>query len=428
LNSTEASTAARIEDAQGVAAAERQAALGERVRSLRLPAEVRSHRPGTSLVAWLLALVMAGAAGTLGFLYYQQVSRNAAAAGGSNPPPSGAGNGGNAGATDDSKAAPSLAAPAAASGSIALEAKGYVIPRRQILVSPQVNGRLLKVLFEEGQRVARDQVLAEIETTDYLADHQRALAAAASSRQRLQELESGNRPEEIAQAEAELAEARALLPQAEAEWKRNDELRASRTIAQLQFEQSEATYLSLKKRVDRLEAAVTLMRKGPRQERIEAARADVQQAEADVVRTKWRLDNCTVRAPISGTILKKNAEEGNIVNPIAFNGSFSLCDMADLSDLEVELFIQERDIARVFAGQHCKVRAEAYPDRTYDGLVSRLMPIADRAKGAVPVRVKLTVPADEEGVYLKPEMGAVVTFLNASTDGQPAAVSSTQGP
>ncbi|MCU0979022.1 MAG: efflux RND transporter periplasmic adaptor subunit, partial [Pirellulaceae bacterium] len=115
-------------------------------------------------------------------------------------------------------------------------------------------------------------------------------------------------------------------------------------------------------------------------------------------------------------------------NPIAFNGSFSLCDMADLSDLEVELFIQERDIARVFAGQHCKVRAEAYPDRTYDGLVSRLMPIADRAKGAVPVRVKLTVPADEEGVYLKPEMGAVVTFLNASTDGQPAAVSSTQGP
>ena len=101
------------------------------------------------------------------------------------------------------------------------------------------------------------------------------------------------------------------------------------------------------------------------------------------------------------------------MNPIAFNGSFSLCDMADLSDLEVELYVQERDIARVFVGQQCKVRAEAYQDRTYDGVVSRLMPIADRAKGAVPVRVKLTVPADEEGVYLKPEMGAVVTFLAA---------------
>jgi hypothetical protein len=103
--------------------------------------------------------------------------------------------------------------------------------------------------------------------------------------------------------------------------------------------------------------------------------------------------------------------EGNLVNPIAFNGSFSLCELADLSDLEVELNIQERDISTIFKGQQCRVNAEAYPDRTYDGYVSRLMPIADRAKGAIPVRVKLTVPADEEGIYLKPEMGAIVTFL-----------------
>ena len=116
--------------------------------------------------------------------------------------------------------------------------------------------------------------------------------------------------------------------------------------------------------------------------------------------------------PVSGTILKKNAEEGNVVNPIAFNGSFSLCEMADLSDLEVDLSIQERDVARVFKGQKCKIRAEAYRERTYEGYVSRLMPIADRAKGAVPVRVKVPVPADEEGVYLKPEMGVNVSFLS----------------
>jgi multidrug resistance efflux pump len=138
----------------------------------------------------------------------------------------------------------------------------------------------------------------------------------------------------------------------------------------------------------------------------------VLQAEADVAKAQWRLGNCTIVAPISGTILKKNAEEGNVVNPIAFNGSFSLCEMADLSDLEVELSIQERDISRVHKGQKCTVRAEqAFPDRVYQGVVSRLMPIADRAKGAVPVRVKLTVPAEEEGMYLKPEMSAVVSFL-----------------
>ena len=50
----------------------------------------------------------------------------------------------------------------------------------------------------------------------------------------------------------------------------------------------------------------------------------------------------------------------------------------------------------------------------YKGTVSRLMPIADRAKGAVPVRVKVRVPGEEEGVYLKPEMGAVVSFYAAA--------------
>ncbi len=126
------------------------------------------------------------------------------------------------------------------------------------------------------------------------------------------------------------------------------------------------------------------------------------------------MDNCTIRAPISGTILRKNAEEGNIVNPIAFNGSYSLCEMADLSDWKSNLIIQERDISKVFAGQKCKIRAEAFPDRVYEGVVSRLMPIADRAKGAVPVRVKITIPREEEGVYLKPEMGAIVSFFAAN--------------
>ena len=165
------------------------------------------------------------------------------------------------------------------------------------------------------------------------------------------------------------------------------------------------------RRVQRLKLALKLMEEGPRIERINVARAQVGQAEAELAKAEWRLDNCIIRAPISGTILKKNAEEGSLVNPIAMQGFYSLCEMADLSDLEVDLTIQERDISKIFKDQKCKVRAEAFPDRVYEGYVSRLMPTADRAKGAIPVRVKVKVPADEEGVYLKPEMGALVSFL-----------------
>ena len=136
-------------------------------------------------------------------------------------------------------------------------------------------------------------------------------------------------------------------------------------------------------------------------------------------KAKWKLDNCRIVAPIKGTILRKNAEKGNNVNPIAQVGTTSLCEMADLSDLEVELNIPERDIAVIRVGQRCSVRADAWPDRVYSGVVSRLMPIADRAKAAVPVRVKVTVPADEEGVYLKPEMNAKVVFLNGPLVAEP---------
>jgi multidrug efflux pump subunit AcrA (membrane-fusion protein) len=172
------------------------------------------------------------------------------------------------------------------------------------------------------------------------------------------------------------------------------------------------------RRVEARRLAYSLMLEGARCEKIQGAWADFEQAEADAAKAKWKLDNCKVRAPVSGTILTvsgtiltKEAEIGNLVNPIAFNGSYSLCKMADLSDMEVDMSIEERDVARVFKGQKCKVRPDAYPDRGYEGEVSRLMPTADRAKSAIPVRVKLKVPREEEGVYLKPDMSAVVSFL-----------------
>jgi len=86
--------------------------------------------------------------------------------------------------------------------------------------------------------------------------------------------------------------------------------------------------------------------------------------------------------------------------------------MANLAELEVELKIAERDISKVAAKQKCEIRAEAYPDRVYQGEVSRLMPTADCGNSAVPVRVGIVIPAGEaEGTYLRPEMGAIVTFL-----------------
>lgn len=374
--------------------------LREQVQSLRLPPSPAART--TSSAVWLLVALLLATNAATGWLWLQ--SRGTSAAPAENPVVPSA-------AAIASPAARTPAVPAAADP-IALESKGYIQPAHQILVSPKVAGMVVELNIEEGQRVDKGTVLAVIEDTEYRAQHNRAVATLELQKQKLLELERGFRTEEIEQSKAELAEAKETLNELERDYHRIKGLRAQNASSEQALTQAESLYLAQQQRVARLTYALELMQEGPRVERIEAARAEVQQAEADVVRTSWQLDNCTIRAPIRGTILIKNAEEGNIVNPIAFNGSFSLCEMADLSDLEVELDIQERDISKVFPGQRCKVRAEAFPDRVYEASVSRLMPIADRAKGAVPVRVKLTVPAEEEGVYLKPEMGALVTFYS----------------
>jgi multidrug resistance efflux pump len=307
---------------------------------------------------------------------------------------------------------PTSAVETADSGPVTLESKGYIIPAHQILVSPKVSGMVEKLFIEEGQRVKKGEILAVLEQVDYAADVAGAEAALSAAKQQLLELETGFRPEEIEQANAELKESEAQLEQLKAEFERNERLKVGSALAERDYDIAKANYLVMIHKSARLKKAYELIVEGPRKERLDHARAQVKQAEANLVKAKWRLDNCTIRAPVSGVILRKNAEEGNIVNPIAFNGSYSLCELADLSDLEVELSIQERDVSRVFKGQRCRVRCDAYPERIYEGIVSRLMPIADRAKGAIPVRVKLTVPAEEEGIYLKPEMGAVVSFLS----------------
>src|SRR5207302_5451276 len=128
---------------------------------------------------------------------------------------------------------------------------------------------------------------------------------------------------------------------------RNTRLAKSGSVSPTELEKSQSDYDGARHRVDRLERALEIIR-GPRAERIQVAEAEVNSARADLVKAEWRLANCTIVAPITGTILRKNVEEGNIVNPVAFNGSFSVCDMADLSNLEVDMSIQERDISRVF--------------------------------------------------------------------------------
>ncbi len=301
----------------------------------------------------------------------------------------------------------------------ALEAKGYIIPLHQIQVSPKVPGMIEKLYIEEGKRVKKGDVLAVLESVDYKADFNKAKAVLQAAIQRKNEIKIGNRPEEIEQSKQEYLECLTQLEQLRSDLQRNRRLTSSASLSQREMDVVQFSFEGTERKCSKLKLAFDLMVKGPREEKLRVAEAEVDQANADLAKAEWRLNNCIIVAPVSGIILTKKSEEGNIINPAAFNISASLCEMADLTDLEVDLSIQERDVASVFKGQKCLVMPEAFQNfppflkvhpNGYEGVVSRLMPIADRGKGAIPVRVKIKVSPEEEGVYLKPDMGVIVAF------------------
>jgi multidrug resistance efflux pump len=375
--------------------------MRERVLALRLPQEKMPPQRQASGGRWIvLAVVIA----VLGFGYYFFYSP----AGG--PPATASTVAPAATKTVDSSTELKQSATAS-SGDIALDSKGYIIPVQRILVSPKISGMIVRLHVLEGRHVKKGDVLAEIEDIDYQADVGHAKFALESARQKLAEIET-SMPKEVAMSQAELQEGQATYAQLKADFDRSVQLYKTKAIAKSDYDLAESKYLANVQHIRSLEQSLS-MTISSREKRMAAAKAEVQADEADLRKAEWRLDNCTIRAPITGTILKKNAEEGNIVNPIAMNGSYSLCDLADLSDMEVEINVQERDVSKVSVGQTCRVRAEAFSDRLYHGVVSRLMPIADRSKGSIPVRVKIDIPREEEGVYLKPEMSALVSFLAA---------------
>jgi multidrug resistance efflux pump len=385
-------------------------ALSERVRSLRL---AESHDSGSGggwrlYVPWAICALLFCVGGVLALEAFSplddELLKKLAEERGLN-----VGKGG-ADASASKLIVPGGTGTSAGPVEIALESKGNVVPFKLIQISPKITGTVMKLNIKEGMAVEKNFELAVLEDVEFKSDLDGAVA-------RLKVLEE-YRKEESTQAKAELDDAVAQLVQSQFTWDRARELKKTNGISPTEYEAAEGTLLSLKARVKKLEIAYDFMAKrGPRDAQIASAKADLDKA-------KWRYDNIVIKAPIDGIILSKKTEEGNLVNPSAFSSglSASLCEMADLYDLEIDLSIAERDIAKVFENQEVRIRAEAYPERIYPGYVSRIMPTADRNKASVPVRAKVLFPAtdkkgkvlakEKQGEYLRPEMGAIVTFLN----------------
>jgi HlyD family secretion protein len=300
---------------------------------------------------------------------------------------------------------------AAAGEQVILTATGYIIAAHKIEVASKVNGRVAWIGVDKGDRVKAGQVLVRLEDDEYRAQLLQEQGQLANLQAKLEELQNGSRPEEIAKARADVNQAKADLDDAKVSLDRTKQLVAQGVLAKQSLDDAQAKYDGDAAKVASLQRTLDLAVLGPRKEEIAQVRGQIDQARGGLAYAQTQLDNTIIKAPVTGTILDRNVEKGEFVTTgfVGDKGAKGyLVTMADLNDLQVELDISQNDFPKLGPRQKGVITTDAYPDRKYQGLIEQVSPEADRAKATVQVKVRVLNPDD----YLRPDMNATVSFYN----------------
>jgi HlyD family secretion protein len=306
----------------------------------------------------------------------------------------------------------------ASAGDTVLTVSGYVVAAHRIAVGSKVLGRVQWIGVDKGDKVEQGQVLVRLEDTEFRAQVAQARANVALAQARLDELQAGSRPQEKQRDRATVAEAEANLRDAELEFGRVERLFKAGVTSKAEYDRAEARRDVARSQVETARQASKLTDLGPREEQIRAASAELEQMKAALAYAETQLANTIITAPVSGTVLQRIVEMGEMVSPQAFGDSgtrTAVVSLADLNDLQIELDISQTDFAKLKMDQPAEIIPEAYPNLRYKGFIKEIAPEANRAKATVQVKVKVENP-DEQ---LRPEMNARVNFLapQQKTDG-----------
>ncbi len=302
-----------------------------------------------------------------------------------------------------------------------LSVSGYVVAHHKIAVGAKVMGRVKWIGVEKGDRVQQGQILVRLEDNEFRAQVNQARANLAAAQARLDQLRAGSRPQEKLKDRAGVLQAQATLTNAEAEYERTDKLYRAGVASKSELDQTTAQRDTARALVEAARQASAITDIGPRAEEIRAGAAQVQQMRAALDYAQTQLGDTQIKAPVSGTVLQRIVETGEMVTPSAIGESgarTSVVALADLNDLQIELDISQADFARLKMDQRAEIIPEAFPNLKYSGFIAEIAPEANRAKATVQVKVKVENPDDQ----LRPEMNARVNFLaDASPAGERAA-------
>ncbi|GAA4446890.1 efflux RND transporter periplasmic adaptor subunit [Nibrella saemangeumensis] len=231
-----------------------------------------------------------------------------------------------------------------------VSASGRVQPEVEVKLSPDVSGEIIGLYVNEGDPVTKGQLLVKIRPDNYESLLSRAQATVNANRAQYE------------QARASIAQAEARLIRAKADYERNRKLLADKVISQADFEQIEANYNVARQDV---EAA---------RSNAKAAQFNIRSAEAGLRDASENLRKTTIYAPVTGTVSKLNVELGERVVGTSQMAGTEIMRLANLSNMEVRVNVNENDIVRVSMGDTADIEVDSYTTsgRKFKGIVTEI--------------------------------------------------------
>lgn len=281
----------------------------------------------------------------------------------------------------------------------------------------QVAGRIESIAVHEGDLVQAGQELARLDRAELEARRAQAAAQVEVVRAALADLERGSRREEIAQAQAALTAAEERRGDAQRDLERTRRLYEGGAVSREALDKATtARDVAIAQR-DQVAEQLRLVREGPSREKIEAARAQVAQAEAALRGAEATLENTVLTAPFDGRVTVRHRQAGETVAPGA-----PVLTIMDPRDRWVRIYIKEDRLGAVKLGTRATITSDTYPDKTYPGEVSYISSEAEftpksvqtaeeRVRLVYAVKVRVT---GDPGHELKPGLPADVVLERGS--------------
>jgi len=270
---------------------------------------------------------------------------------------------------------------------------------RQVQLSFNNSERIAAVLVHEGDHVRQGQVLARLDTRRLEPQVGQAQAQVAAQRQVVQRLRNGSRPEEIAQARANVESARADAVNARQQYERirsAAELSVGKAVRQQDVDSAKAALQVAEAKLAVNQKALDLAVIGPRKEDIAEAEAGLQANEAQLELLRQQLADAQLVAPMDAVVRNRILEPGEMASPQKPVFSLAITDPK-----WVRAYVAEPDLGKIRPGMAAAVVVDSFPDRRFEGWVGFISPVAEFTPKAVQTEELRTSLVYEVRVFVK---------------------------